>query len=77
VKAFTGAAAQLRHDSQWQYPIATGSPLTVSSIAPQKQLPLNCLVLDGLSVEPVSFKTAMLQILSVEIRANAETDAVR
>ncbi|HYS12499.1 MAG TPA: hypothetical protein VEN28_04255 [Burkholderiaceae bacterium] len=49
----------------------------MSSIAPQKQLPLNCLVLDGLSVEPVSFATAMLQILSVEIRANAETDAVR
>src|SRR3954468_16378154 len=39
VKALTGAAAQLRHDSQWQYPIAAGSPLTVNWTAPQKQLP--------------------------------------
>jgi hypothetical protein len=40
VKALTGPADQLRHDSQWQYPIAAGSPLTVNCTAPQKQLPL-------------------------------------
>src|SRR5476651_1734168 len=40
VNALTGLADQLRHDSQWQKPIAAGSPLTVSWTAPQKQLPL-------------------------------------
>src|SRR6187455_2648475 len=40
VYALTGPADQWRHDSQWQYPIATGSPVTRSEIAPQKQLPL-------------------------------------
>jgi uroporphyrinogen-III synthase len=28
VKAFTGAADQDRHELQWQYPIASGSPVT-------------------------------------------------
>ena len=27
VNALTGAAAQLRHDAQWQNPCATGSPV--------------------------------------------------
>jgi hypothetical protein len=40
VKALTGPADQRRHDSQWQYPIATGSPLTANWTAPQKQLPM-------------------------------------
>jgi hypothetical protein len=35
----TGPADQCRHDSQWQYPIAAGSPDTVNSTAPQKHLP--------------------------------------
>ena len=39
VKAFTGPADHVRHESQWQYPIATGSPVTVNSTAPQKHLP--------------------------------------
>jgi len=39
VKAFTGAAAHSRHDVQWQYPIATGSPTTRISTAPQKHRP--------------------------------------
>jgi hypothetical protein len=39
VKALTGAPDQLRQDSQWQYPIAEASPLTVNCTAPQKQLP--------------------------------------
>ena len=29
-----------RQDSQWQHPIAAGSPVTVNCTAPQKQLPL-------------------------------------
>src|SRR6185369_11090630 len=37
---FTGAADQLRHDEQWQYPAAAASPSTLISTAPQKQLPL-------------------------------------
>jgi len=49
VKAFTGAAAQLRHDSQWQYPIAAGSPLTVKRTAPQKQLPVHVLLVESRS----------------------------
>src|SRR5262249_13425983 len=40
VKALTGPADQLRHDSQWQYPMPTGSPLTLNWTEPQKQLPL-------------------------------------
>jgi hypothetical protein len=38
-KALTGPADQCRHDSQWQYPIASGDPDTSISTAPQKQLP--------------------------------------
>src|SRR6476620_6552244 len=38
-KAFTGEADQLRQDAQWQYPAATGSPVTVNCTLPQKQLP--------------------------------------
>jgi hypothetical protein len=40
VNALTGPADQLRHELQWQNPMATGWPVTVSSTAPQKQLPL-------------------------------------
>src|SRR4051812_47894558 len=40
VNALTGPADQLRHDRQWQNHIAAGWPVTVSSTAPQKQLPL-------------------------------------
>jgi hypothetical protein len=39
VKAFTGPADQCRHDSQWQKPIAAGSPTTSNSTSPQKQRP--------------------------------------
>jgi heat shock protein HslJ len=38
VNALTGPADQWRHDSQWQYPIADGSPVTVNRTDPQKQL---------------------------------------
>src|SRR5678816_2341910 len=40
LKLLTGAADQLRHDEQWQYPAAAASPSTLISTAPQKQLPL-------------------------------------
>jgi hypothetical protein len=40
VNAFTGDADQLRQESQWQYPIAAGAPVTVTSTAPQKHVPL-------------------------------------
>jgi hypothetical protein len=40
LNAFTGPVDQLRQDSQWQYPIAAGAPLTVNWTVPQKQLPL-------------------------------------
>jgi hypothetical protein len=39
VNALTGPADQLRHDSQWQYPMAIGLPLTVRCTDPQKQDP--------------------------------------
>jgi hypothetical protein len=39
VKALTGPADQERHDSQWQYPMAAGAPVTVNWTEPQKQLP--------------------------------------
>ena len=38
--ATTDSAYRDRLYAQWQYRIATGSPLTVNSTAPQKQLPL-------------------------------------
>src|ERR1022692_880144 len=44
VKAFTGPADQWRQDSQWQKPIAAGSPLTENSTAPQKHCPLCSLI---------------------------------
>jgi hypothetical protein len=40
VKALTGPADHFRHESQWQYPIATGSPVIVNWTAPQKHDPL-------------------------------------
>jgi hypothetical protein len=39
VKALTGPADHARHEEQWQYPIATGSPLALRRTAPQKQDP--------------------------------------
>jgi hypothetical protein len=39
LNAVTGAADHDRHDPQWQYPIASGAPLTSISTAPQKQRP--------------------------------------
>jgi hypothetical protein len=39
VKALTGPPDQDRQDRQWQYPIASGWPLTAISTAPQKQVP--------------------------------------
>jgi len=41
VNALTGAADHSRQDVQWQYPIATGFPVTSNSIAPQKQWPFD------------------------------------
>jgi hypothetical protein len=38
VNAFTGPADQVRHDAQWQYPWASGVPLTVKVTSPQKHL---------------------------------------
>jgi hypothetical protein len=40
VNAFTGPADQERHELQWQYPIASGFPVTSISTEPQKQDPL-------------------------------------
>src|SRR5262249_33913332 len=40
VKALTGAADQDLHDWQWQYPIASGSPVTSTCTAPQEHWPL-------------------------------------
>ncbi len=40
LNAFTGPPDQERQDRQWQYPMASGEPVTSSSTAPQKQLPL-------------------------------------
>jgi hypothetical protein len=39
VNALTGPADHDRHEPQWQYPCATGAPVTVNATAPQKQLP--------------------------------------
>jgi hypothetical protein len=36
VNALTGPADQRRHDSQWQYPMPSGLPVTVNFTAPQK-----------------------------------------
>jgi hypothetical protein len=41
VNALTGDADHARQESQWQYPIATGAPVTVNSTAPQKHSPWN------------------------------------
>src|SRR5262245_60630227 len=41
VNALTGPADHSRHELQWQYPIASGSPSTRTSTAPQKQRPTN------------------------------------
>jgi hypothetical protein len=40
LKAFTGPPDHDRHDRQWQYPMAFGSPVTWTSTAPQKHVPL-------------------------------------
>jgi len=39
VNAFTGDADQVRHESQWQYPMFTGAPATAICTAPQKHDP--------------------------------------
>src|SRR5262249_39036321 len=39
LKAFTGPPDHERQDRQWQYPIASGAPVTSSVTAPQEQLP--------------------------------------
>jgi hypothetical protein len=39
LNALTGPPDHDRHDRQWQYPIASGSPEAVNSTAPQKQAP--------------------------------------
>ena len=40
LNAFDRRGDQLRHDEQWQKPAANGSPVTVTSTAPQKLLTL-------------------------------------
>ena len=40
VNALMGPADQWRQDSQWQYPIAAGAPVTSNSTSPQKQRPV-------------------------------------
>jgi len=40
LKAFTGPPDQERQERQWQYPMASGAPVTSTSTAPQKQLPV-------------------------------------
>jgi hypothetical protein len=44
VKALTGPADQCRHEAQWQYPMALGSPVTSKLTSPQKQLPFIALI---------------------------------
>jgi hypothetical protein len=39
-KALTGPPDQERHERQWQYPMAWGSPVTSICTAPQKHSPL-------------------------------------
>jgi hypothetical protein len=39
LKAFTGPPDHERQELQWQYPIASGEPVTSTLTAPQKQLP--------------------------------------
>src|SRR5436309_478774 len=43
LKALTGPPDHERQDWQWQYPIASGSPVTSRVTEPQKQLPV-CIV---------------------------------
>jgi hypothetical protein len=57
LKAFTGPADQWRQDSQWQKPIATGSPLTKNSTAPQKHFPLCSLI--GTSFLFVDYRSSL------------------
>jgi hypothetical protein len=45
VNAFTGPPDHERHERQWQYPIPSGVPVTSTSTAPQKQLPVYFMVL--------------------------------
>src|SRR5450432_1101077 len=40
LKALTGPSDHDRHERQWQYPMASGDPVTSISTAPQKQLPI-------------------------------------
>jgi hypothetical protein len=39
VNALTGAADHVRQESQWQYPMFTGAPVTAICTAPQKHDP--------------------------------------
>lgn len=69
MKALTGPADQRRHESQWQYPMATGLPVTANSTAPQKQRPVwlvSALIVDPLrdgAGTPRGYVTAALGIL--------------
>src|SRR4051794_38298553 len=40
LNAFTGPPDHERHERQWQYPTASGEPVTSISTAPQKQRPM-------------------------------------
>jgi len=40
LKAFTGPPDHERQERQWQYPMASGDPMTSTSTAPQKQFPI-------------------------------------
>src|SRR5580698_3830521 len=79
VKAFTGPADQLRHDSQWQYPIPAGSPETSNCTSPQKQLPSWIFSLAMLNLPVVSKQVSMGGILPIGrgIRPHKPSVAVR
>jgi len=43
----TGPPDQERQERQWQYPIASGDPDNSSSTAPQKQFPVNFILMSS------------------------------
>src|SRR5690242_16726244 len=47
LNALTGPPDQDRQERQWQYPIASGAPETSSSTAPQKQFPVNVIMMSS------------------------------
>jgi hypothetical protein len=64
LKAFTGPPDQERQERQWQYPIASGAPVTSTVTAPQKQFP-TCFIgfsIDAGSISDVGRPRALLTV---------------